>query len=194
MSDWFPATGKAELRKVVPVTADPGREASGLARARSWCGLAREHPLAQVRQRHDVPFEALGGVDREDLDSARHRFHGAGRQAVLAFGGGGQVVQQFDRAGAIGGEFVHHVGEGVQVRPARSRRSSTSMSSPVRSFDVGDQIGQRNRSSGPGACLSLRTERPDPLKVLGRVGRPQARIEHGVDQTGQRRPPTPSRT
>ena len=89
-------------------------------------GPGREHlrplPHRQAGHEHGRPLQALGRVHGQQLDRVRLA-DPPGLQAELLLLGRGQVGQERaeGRLGALAGERVRHVGEGVQVGARRDR-------------------------------------------------------------------------
>ena len=124
-------------------------------------------PLPQGQAGHEDgrPLQALGRVHGEQLDRVRLA-DPAGLQPELLLLGRGQVGQERAqrRLGALAGERVGHVGEGVQVGAGRDRigpgRAATSMSRPrtrsasaVRSASGRPTWARSRRSSAARACM-----------------------------------------
>ena len=173
------------------VAAQQRRQVAGVGEPGPRRRRRREHPPAQVRHRHHLPLQALGGVHGEDLhpvvrDGRPRRAPGRSPPARPR---PDTPADSAPSRRAAAREVGHHVGERVEVlgaRPARCRRgraARTSASTPSTRRTSATRSGS--------GCVEVRAqrgqltaERDDPAVPGGgiRVGRP--RIADRVGQAG----------
>ena len=121
-----------------------------LRRGRAFAG--REGALHEARHCHDVPFQALGSVDGEDLHGLCGRLEGGTFQAALLRDGSIEPGEEADEGGAVGGrgEVGSDVGKGIQVGPrgvGRITRAREHLDvQPERSFGLTDEVRQWQRA------------------------------------------------
>ena len=116
VQQWDAVSAQLAVLGIGAVTAQQWRQVGRVGEPGALGGRRREHPGAQVRHRHDLPFQAFGGVDGEDLHPPRRGADLGRRQTVLHHRGGIQIGQQAGDVGAgVFGVAGDDVGEPVQV-------------------------------------------------------------------------------
>ena len=142
-----------------------------------------------MRDRHDLPLQAFGGVDGEDLHPPGGHTHLGGRQTVLHDRGGVEVGQQASHigVGAVGvagddiGEAVEMFGAGaVGVDRAGRTHLGVDTQDPAHlGGQIGDRVGQEAAQPH-----QLRGQCGDARIALLRIGLRCARIGQGIGQAG----------
>ncbi|SHR21485.1 Uncharacterised protein [Mycobacteroides abscessus subsp. abscessus] len=171
------------------ITADQRGQFRGAGQPGRCGHSGREHPGAQMRDGHHIPFQPLGRMHGQNLHPARACGHFHRREAFFDLPRSVQVLQERgdhpDRIALVGGlgESRRNVGESAQLIQALTASPCDKLDvQGEHSLHLGDQVGERHpesraqRRQFPSQCGQA-------LPALRRVFIGRTGIADGIGQT-----------